>query len=130
MKALFSFLVISIFLISCSNSEAPDASFKRQPPDTTLTTVQYAHNWAYNDYRTVTAQKIVLDTFTLVPVDTITQMKKWTRDSIYLIQIIDTARNEKGIVRDSLGRPKMEAKVMVLPRQFILEDYNKKWGTK
>lgn len=124
-QLLFIFLII--FLVACGSSNTPD-EFKKQPPDTTLTTIQYAHNWAFNDYRTVTAEKIVLDTLEFASVDSLTQKKRWIRDTVYVIQLMDTVRNGNVIVRDSLGKPKLEMKLFIVPKNFVLHDYNRKWG--
>lgn len=127
MKHAF-YAVLSLILISCGNTSAPDLSFKKQPPDTILTTIQYAFRWDYSDYRTATAQKIIKDTFDLIAIDSITQRRKMVRDSFYFVQLLDTVRDAKGIVLDSLGNPKMEAKLFNVPRQIILQDFNRRWG--
>lgn len=125
MKHCLFFLSI-IILSSCGSSTAPD--FKKTPPDTIFTTVLYAHNWANNNYRIVTAEKIIKDTFKLIQVDSMTQTKQWSRDSTYTIPFVDTARNGHYPILDSLGKPKMEIRYIILPIEYILKDYNKKWN--
>lgn len=129
------FCLSVLFLASCGNTSAPEKEFKRQPADTVLTTIQYAHSPGSNDYRTVTAQKVFKDTFALVSVDSITQTKQWKRDSFYIIQLIDTMRDNVGIpVKDSTGKVRMKIVNVMLPKSddpktdLLLKDFNKVWN--
>lgn len=125
---LISLLALVIFLSSChDDKKISQKEFTRQKSDTVLTSVLYAHNWVINDYRTVTAEKIIADTFALESVDSVMAVKKWKRDSIYVIQLYDTMKNAGKIQFDSAGKVKMQAKYLVLPYKFILKDYNKIW---
>lgn len=128
MKQLVLCILLSSLIFSCNDAPTTADGFTRHPTDTVLTTILYANNWAYHDYRIVTAQKVILDTFAYASVDSLTQQKKWHRDSLYFIQLIDTVRGPKGIVRDSIGRPKLEMKALYLPQQIILKDFNKNWS--
>jgi hypothetical protein len=118
-------VVMTIFFFSCN--EIGSVNFKKQPADTVMTTILYAHNFMYNDYRAATVQKIIMDTFAEVSIDSFITKKEWTRDSVYYIQLSDTAKVNGMPVRDSVGKIKMEPRLYVVPKDIILEDFNKEW---
>lgn len=132
-----AFFISILFLVSCGNTTVSTAngSFKKQAPDTVLTSIEYAHNPMNNDYRIVTAQKVFKDTFVFVSKDSNTQVKKWLRDSFYIIQLVDSVRDIAGVVaHDSAGKPKMKVVNIMLPKSedpkkdLLLRDFNKAWN--
>lgn len=117
-------LPLVLFFAACGQATS---DYVKSVPDTVFTTVHYSFNWATNDFRVSTARKIVLDTFSLQAVDSLTSVKKWVRDSVYLLPFADTVRKNGKPVLDSLGRPKIDVRWINLPKQFLLIDYNKNW---
>ena len=59
MKKLFAFLTIILILAACNPPKSKPFTKELIYPDTTITTVTYAFNPDVNDYRTVTARRIV-----------------------------------------------------------------------
>lgn len=121
------FIIFLFLLAACSDGNKYE-EFKKHTADTVYTTITYAHDPGKNDYRTVTAMKIIKDTFVFVSVDSMTKSKKWTRDSFYIIALLDTLRNKKGLPQlDSLHKPKINLVQMYLDTSLLIRDYNKNW---
>lgn len=122
-------LLASIIITSC-NSES-----KKSPnpiPKEDHTVILYAFNPSKNDYRTGDAIRSVRDTFKLSITDSsngkITQEKTWGKDTTYFVAYWDSVRDGKNKPRfDSLGKAIMDWKFPMLPKQFVIFDYNKSW---
>lgn len=104
--------------------------------DTTLTTINYAYNWGQHDYRTVTSIRIKSkDTFKyLVPLQDTVRNPKPVLDTVRIngLPVVDSTgrvvtRARYLPVFDSVGKVKMEIRWPELPKEFLIQDYNKDW---
>jgi hypothetical protein len=111
----------ALFIISCDNGSKP-VSVKS---DSTWTSVLYAMDWNRNDYRASTAIRIMKDT---LKVDTTNPTKNIVvTDTIYIVPIfIDSMVNGQPVY-DSLKRKVQNLQWVVLPKNLLLQDYNKNW---
>lgn len=130
-------LLFLVFLFSCYSKKESKTKFVHQKSDSIWTTVQYAFDWKRNNYPTVTARKIYKDSLEPAFIDPVTKVilrdSVWVRDTIYLVPILDTLRDGKNQpIPDSLnGKPTGKARMVyywpVLPKEFLLKDYNRNW---
>lgn len=118
MRFFFFVLLISYLWMSCENNNR-GSDFVKTPTDSVFTTVHYSYNWTTNDYRVSTARRVALDTFALTPVDSLTSVKKWRRDSIYYLPFADSVTVK--------GKVEKKLRWVPVPKGIILIDYNKNW---
>lgn len=133
MKQTLPYLLLVIGIIiycACGGNKSKSTEIIGKA-DTTRTTILYAHDWTNNDYRTVTAFRII--SFTTKPVDT-TEGKvisEWATDTAYYVPffnpIIDSA---KKILKRVDGKDSTRVEWGKLPRtpnDLLLIDYNRNW---
>lgn len=134
-KSDLKFLLLAIFIAvaaACSNS-----SSSSQGEVITYTTIDMASNININDYRKVTAKKIVYDTVMVVTIDSsatsVKKEKRKVRDSVYLIwwqvPALDSARKNR-IPNSTNTGDSMVYDFVPIDRELVLKDYMKNWPVK
>ncbi len=126
MKKQLLLLGISIItLTSCKNDGVK--TFKQSPSDTTKTMCLYVLNnrQQFLDWTI----RVTKDSFMYVKSDTagnkVTQEKKWIRDTLYFVPVIDTLRDTQGkFILDSLGKPQPKLFWPQAPKKYIIKDFN------
>lgn len=121
-------LFASIIYVSCGTKEKSHNTIPKEDH----TVVLYAFDPSNNIYRTGAAIRVVKDTFMLSVTDSsdgkVTQEKAWVTDTIYYFAHYDSVRDVKNKARfDTTGKALMEWKFPLLPKQFLIHDYNKGW---
>lgn len=119
-------LIISAFILSCSNGNASKESAEHKfKVDTIKTAGKYKLGF---DIRETEVWKIVKDSVFDVAdssdKDKIVTTKKWSTKVDYYIPLLDTFRINGKAAMDSSGKPRMEIKFWQLDSKFIIEDYH------
>jgi hypothetical protein len=118
-------LILGAFLFFNNKS---GSKYVYSKSDTTLTEVKYiVDDW--NKPVTGPVFRITKDTFSYDNVghstDEITIKKQWHRDSMYFIPMVDTLKQNGKVLYDSLKKPLAKINFHYIPRDFVLQDYNK-----
>lgn len=115
-----------LFLISCGGKSISKTSHTN---DTTWTTIDAAINWQQNQYATTTAIRIVKDTLFPDPDDKTKNISQL--DTAYYVPRMEPIPDSTGKPKlDTAGKPITTIVWYQLPRELILQDFNKKWPYK
>lgn len=126
MKRIIIIVLTALIIASCNNKG--NNVVKQSGRDTTITVVAYSFNWDLNDHRFTTALRIEYDT--LLPNKEDSTENIWQRDTLYKLPfeqpVLDSITKKP--VLDTTGTEKKRIEWLILPREFILVDYNKRFN--
>lgn len=107
-------IILALFIGACGTKEV-----KKKPTVNVLTSVLYMHNANNNDHRISVARKMVTDTFSFkFNADSSQAERTKIRDSFYFLPFTDSIPGRKDT---------MAVKWIPLPKNLLIEDYNKSW---
>lgn len=124
MKLLIAMMTMAL-LTACNDGTKPKKLFNEMK----TTSITYAHNWNQNDYRTVTAVRIIKDTLMRDTVDVTKNVMK--RDTFYFpyetLILLDSVTKKPMI--DSTGNYKKTFRPFLINKNQVIEDFLKDWKT-